>query len=92
MYVNYVNSYIVPACNKVHCKSITISQFSDLISSHTYLFYQLKVIGHFTPTIIIGDGGWKQNQEEELNNAVQMFKRSKLIHSPSVQEGEHLMF
>jgi len=27
------------------------SQFSDLLSSHTYLFYLLKVTGHFTPTI-----------------------------------------
>ena len=40
---------------KVDCKSIMRSQFSDLISSHTYLFYLLKVIGHFTP-IIVGGG------------------------------------
>ena len=40
---------------KVYCKSIMKSQFSDLISSHTYLFYLLKVIGHFTP-IIVGGG------------------------------------
>ena len=39
---------------KVHCKSIMISQFSDLVSSDTYLFYILKVIGHFTAIIRLG--------------------------------------
>ena len=38
-----------------------ISWFSDLISSHTYLFYQLKVTGHFTP-IIKGGGGSHKRQ------------------------------
>ena len=32
-----------------------ISQFSDLILNHTYLFYLLKVIGHFTPIIVGGE-------------------------------------
>ena len=39
----------------VHAGGIMIGQFSDLISSHTYLFYLLKVIGHFRPIIVGGE-------------------------------------
>ena len=37
--------------HKLHCKIIIISQFSDLISSHIYLFYLLKAIGQFMPIL-----------------------------------------
>ena len=50
----------------VHCKNIMISQFSDLILSHTYLFYPLKVIGHFTLIIIL----FHTTSRYELNNSL----------------------